>query len=452
MKKPVIALIMLAAVVALGGLIAYGWTHRYGPTEGAQPEEFPHLTVPYRGESVTLEPAGLTADFWRDLPTLNVQLIHQVTQTPWAKGRTPQVTVQAFHDGRDIYFRMRWPDDVSNRRVGLKEFSDACAVMLSVEPGPPAQTIMMGFGGASNIWHWKASTDAEFWGQPVEKPAAYADHYYPFGEEEVEPIADPEPAGAVQDMIASRPGSLTPKERQPVQGRGAYADGRWTVVFKRALSTPATDREAQVSPGQHSAAFAVWDGDKGDRGARKSISDWVVLDVEEPLGARRRGGRLRRWLARLAAPRSPGLLMAGPLAVAGGAARGTEEEPRLIEITGKRFEYQPNEVTVQRGETVTLRLESLDVTHGLYLDGYGVQLKARPGVSDKATFTADTGGRFSFRCSETCGPFHPYMIGYLNVVPNNRFRIFGAATGGAFLVVAGACLVAVRRTRKRKAQ
>ena len=42
----------------------------------------------------------------------------------------------------------------------------------------------------------------------------------------------------------------------------------------------------------------------------------------------------------------------------------TSEEPKVVSITAKRFEYSPKEVHLKKGETVTLLLKSEDVTHG----------------------------------------------------------------------------------------
>ncbi len=116
------------------------------------------------------------------------------------------------------------------------------------------------------------------------------------------------------------------------------------------------------------------------------------------------------------------------------------QKPRVIDIVAKRFEYTPNRISLKKGELVTLRMESLDVTHGLYLDGYEIDIKARPGLIGKATFVADKPGRFSFRCSETCGEFHPYMIGFLEVTPNSRFNLFLWAIGIAFVLILGLVL------------
>jgi len=42
---------------------------------------------------------------------------------------------------------------------------------------------------------------------------------------------------------------------------------------------------------------------------------------------------------------------------------GRAESPRRIEITAKRFTYNPEVITLKRGEPVVLVLHSIDVTH-----------------------------------------------------------------------------------------
>lgn len=97
---------------------------------------------------------------------------------------------------------------------------------------------------------------------------------------------------------------------------------------------------------------------------------------------------------------------------------------QFFEIKAKKFSYTPNIIKVNKGDIVKIRLISEDVTHGLFIDGYGLNTSAHPGEDGNITFVADKTGRFSFRCSVTCGEFHPYMIGYLFVEPNSRFLIY----------------------------
>jgi heme/copper-type cytochrome/quinol oxidase subunit 2 len=103
------------------------------------------------------------------------------------------------------------------------------------------------------------------------------------------------------------------------------------------------------------------------------------------------------------------------------APAGAEPQERTIRIEASSFAFDPAVVDVNRGDLVTLELVARDVVHGLYLDGYGVQLRAEPGQTARTTFTADRGGAFRIRCSVTCGPLHPFMIGKFAVGANFPF-------------------------------
>jgi cytochrome c oxidase subunit 2 len=102
--------------------------------------------------------------------------------------------------------------------------------------------------------------------------------------------------------------------------------------------------------------------------------------------------------------------------------------------------YEPGRVRVNQGDRVTLKLESTDVVHGLYVDGYDVDIRAQPGLPAEATFVADKAGKFKFRCSVSCGAMHPFMIGELVVGPNLPF---GRAVAALVIVTVG-CLFTLR--------
>ena len=91
---------------------------------------------------------------------------------------------------------------------------------------------------------------------------------------------------------------------------------------------------------------------------------------------------------------------------------------RHIEISASSFEYDPGVIRVNPGDRVTLELSSTDVTHGIAIDGYDLQVAAEPGQSQSLSFTADRQGTYRLRCSVTCGALHPFMIGKLHVGPN----------------------------------
>ena len=94
---------------------------------------------------------------------------------------------------------------------------------------------------------------------------------------------------------------------------------------------------------------------------------------------------------------------------------------RHIELRAKRYAYTPNVIKVNKGDRIILKLISEDVTHGFFLDGYGIEFYVHPGETREVAIKADKAGKFIFRCSKTCGEFHPYMVGYLKVGPNSRY-------------------------------
>ncbi|MBI5034816.1 MAG: cupredoxin domain-containing protein [Chloroflexi bacterium] len=108
-----------------------------------------------------------------------------------------------------------------------------------------------------------------------------------------------------------------------------------------------------------------------------------------------------------------------------------------IEMSARTFAFEPSTLTVQKGDTVTIHLESLDAQHGLFIDGYDVDIHAEPGKSALVTFITDKEGKFKFRCSVTCGALHPFMIGELTVAPDFPFARAVVATMVASLGATG---------------
>ena len=121
------------------------------------------------------------------------------------------------------------------------------------------------------------------------------------------------------------------------------------------------------------------------------------------------------------------LLAAGLLAVRSGAS--PLPHPRTITLQASQWRYTPGVVTVNEGDPVTLVVKTDDVTHGFYLDGYNISQTVLPDQTVMVRFVATRSGRWMFRCSVTCGPFHPYMIGWLRVQPNVTLRLGLLAVG-----------------------
>ncbi|MFH2127500.1 MAG: 4Fe-4S binding protein, partial [Pseudomonadota bacterium] len=114
-------------------------------------------------------------------------------------------------------------------------------------------------------------------------------------------------------------------------------------------------------------------------------------------------------------------------------------QTRVITLTAQRYGYTPARIVVNQGDKVVLKPTSKDVTHGFLLDGYPVDaILKQQGVAylkylwtddqgkahadwDKVKqieFIADKAGKFTYRCTQTCGSLHPFMVGELIVQDN----------------------------------
>lgn len=113
-------------------------------------------------------------------------------------------------------------------------------------------------------------------------------------------------------------------------------------------------------------------------------------------------GRSRIWLAGWV------LLMMGLSALAGDKAYGVGS-PRVIEITAKRFAFVPDQITLKKGETVTLRLHSEDVIHGFFMRKLKIDTEVEPGQARDVTITPDTAGSYTTICDHFCGANHGNM-------------------------------------------
>lgn len=84
-------------------------------------------------------------------------------------------------------------------------------------------------------------------------------------------------------------------------------------------------------------------------------------------------------------------------------------ESKTITISASRFKFEPNEITVKKGEEVTMIIQSQDVTHGLLLKDFGVKTEIKKGQSTEVKFTPQTAGTFEGKCAHFCGKGHGSM-------------------------------------------
>ena len=86
-----------------------------------------------------------------------------------------------------------------------------------------------------------------------------------------------------------------------------------------------------------------------------------------------------------------------------------QEQARTIEIHARRFEFQPSEITLKKGEPVTLRLISDDVTHSLRVPGLNINQEMRKDHPAEITVTPAGAGDFKGECGHFCGSGHGKM-------------------------------------------
>lgn len=151
------------------------------------------------------------------------------------------------------------------------------------------------------------------------------------------------------------------------------------------------------------------------------------------------------------------------IGVAGGLWIGAHSNPprdRTLLIRARQYAYDPSVIHANRGDTLHIKLASLDVVHGFFLEGYDldgeiypqrktflIRHPSRPGPwqeVEEVTVRLDRPGKFRYRCSHTCGTMHPFMMGELIVAPNLPLR---AGLGGTIGLLVGMTLVGLLRIR-----
>jgi cytochrome c oxidase subunit 2 len=97
------------------------------------------------------------------------------------------------------------------------------------------------------------------------------------------------------------------------------------------------------------------------------------------------------------------------LAIPASASPRADSAPRVVEITAKKFSFTPEHLTLKRGETVTLRLTSLDRTHGFFQRALNLDADIQAGKSTDVTITPGQPGQYPVICDHYCGWGHGGM-------------------------------------------
>jgi len=99
-----------------------------------------------------------------------------------------------------------------------------------------------------------------------------------------------------------------------------------------------------------------------------------------------------------------------------GAAALPAPPEQVIQITAKRFEYNPKEITLKQGVPVVLEFTSLDRLHGFKCTELGVRADIKLGQVARVPLNPQKVGDFEFHCDNFCGSGHGNMTGIIHVV------------------------------------
>lgn len=102
------------------------------------------------------------------------------------------------------------------------------------------------------------------------------------------------------------------------------------------------------------------------------------------------------------------------------ASAGPFSEPGLRDLGGGKYEayilgqawrWNPTEIRVPAGSTVTFFITSQDVQHGFHLWEFNLNVMVIPGQVTRLTVTFDEPGEYPYICNEYCGVGHHTMEG-----------------------------------------
>ncbi len=80
-------------------------------------------------------------------------------------------------------------------------------------------------------------------------------------------------------------------------------------------------------------------------------------------------------------------------------------------LIARAWQFEPNQIEVPAGSTVTFTIATPDVIHGFFLTGTNANVMVIPGQISRVTARFDTPGEYVWVCHEYCGFGHHLMYG-----------------------------------------
>lgn len=245
---------------------------------------------------------------WKEAPSVAVQVNPQNMIAPALNAATvKELKVKSIHDGKNIAFLIEWIDSTRDAMVDVAKFSDQLAVQFPMDTASYPSFMMGNEGGKVHIIHWKA-----IWQDDIEKgyrdvkdahPNYWTDlYYFPDNKDSVyarnttvhdyqskegknymhgayagNPMSDFNRKNPSEEATAIGFGTLTTQKLQNATAWGVWENNTWKVLILRPLKSE--DKEDALLGSANMVAFAVWDGNAKNVGAKKHYSTWTIFQI-----------------------------------------------------------------------------------------------------------------------------------------------------------------------------
>lgn len=278
--------VLFASLVLLAGCAKQQSNVETPAESAAMPSK---IVAVYVAQEIPTDP---NASVWRTAQKVRVPLSPQIIVPPRGGGSVTELLVSAVHDGQQLAMRFEWVDTTPDREVGLDRFRDAVAVGFPTRESESLPSPFMGDPEHPiNIWQWTADFDANARGQGAfaEKyPHTEGVWYFPQDYAATREVVAWRGFEPVIELTATGFGTLERKVAQGVLGLGEYANGRWTVILRRELST-GNPEDSMFRPSEMThVIFAVWDGAQKEVNGMKGVTmTWIPFVLQPTVVASR---------------------------------------------------------------------------------------------------------------------------------------------------------------------
>jgi DMSO reductase family type II enzyme heme b subunit len=161
-------------------------------------------------------------------------------------GKVRKLTVQAAHDGAQVFFRLTWEDATKDVAItDINVFPDACGILMPITGRDTPIDEMGSNDDPVNAWFWRADRKDE-----------------------------------PRNVVAKGLSTTRDTKQCAIKTKSKWENGTWSVVFTRPLAVPEQKDEAvQLDVGKTvKIGFAVWEGSNSERAGVKSFSkEWREL-------------------------------------------------------------------------------------------------------------------------------------------------------------------------------